>query len=89
MDKVQLFMQCSIFLMLISAYFLLSNNILSAKWKAITQIGFLYGVTLLFFFTKFIETITWFIIVGGIMLFNILKSYRNDRQIRGIKRLHS
>ena len=84
MDKVQLFMQCSIFIMLISAYLLLSNHILSEKWKVITQVGFLYGVTLLFFFTKFIETITWFIIVGGIMLFNILKSYRNERRIKGL-----
>ena len=83
MDKVQLIMQICIFVMLTAAYFLLENYKLSTKWKGITQVAFLYGVTLLFFFTKFIETITWFIIVGGIMLFNILKSYRNERRIKG------
>ena len=84
MDKVQLVMQFCIFIMLTSAYLLLSTNQFSAKWKATTQIAFLYGVTFLFFFTKIIETITWFIIVGGIMLFNILKSYRNERRIKGL-----
>jgi hypothetical protein len=83
MDNVQLIMQICIFAMLTAAYFLLDNYRLSTKWKRITHVAFLYGVTLLFFFTRFIEAITWFIIVGGIMLFNILKSYRNERRIKG------
>ena len=85
MDKVQFFLQGGIFLMLISAYYIISSQYVKSRLGIIlVRVIPLYAITFFFLFSKLMSIITYIIVIIMAILLNGINDKRNERRIKGL-----
>ena len=84
MDKVQFFLQGFIFIMLISAYYIISSQYVKSRLGIIlVRVIPLYAITFFFLFSKVMSAITYIIVIIMAVLLNGINDKRNERRIKG------
>ena len=89
MDKIQVFLQGCIFIMLISAYYIISSQYVKSRLGIIlVRVIPLYAITIFFALSKVMSVITYIIVIIMAVLLNGINDKRNERRIKGFYSKH-